>query len=51
MTVNEIIQELSSVGELTLVRFTEDTMFITFRDGQQTLNALSKERLNVSYIY
>lgn len=47
-TVNAMIQELSSIGEITLVRFTEDTMFVTFRDGQTALNAHAKRNVVVN---
>jgi len=34
-----LLQELSQIGEVILVRFVEDTMWVTFRDGQCTLAA------------
>lgn len=38
-----LLQELSQIGEVILVRFVEDTMWITFRDGQCALAAAKKE--------
>jgi len=43
----ELLQELSQVGEVILVRFVEDTMWVTFRDGQCALAAANKARLTV----
>lgn len=37
-----LLQELSQIGEVILVRFVEDTMWITFRDGQCALAAAKK---------
>ncbi|KAK6622419.1 hypothetical protein RUM44_002230 [Polyplax serrata] len=37
-----LLQELSHIGEVILVRFVEDTMWITFRDGQCALAAAKK---------
>ncbi|CAD7089489.1 unnamed protein product [Hermetia illucens] len=41
--MSTLIQELSQIGEVTLVRYVEDTMWITFRDGQSALNAARKK--------
>lgn len=37
-----LIQELAQIGEVTLVRYVGETMWITFRDGQSALTALQK---------
>ncbi|XP_052126016.1 synaptojanin-1 [Frankliniella occidentalis] len=37
-----LLQELAQIGEVILVRFVEDTMWVTFRDGQCALAALKK---------
>jgi phosphatidylinositol-bisphosphatase len=37
-----LLQELSQIGEVILVRFVEDTMWVTFRDGQCALVAAKK---------
>ncbi|KAL9928488.1 synaptojanin isoform 1-T7 [Glossina fuscipes fuscipes] len=42
-----LIQELSKMGEVTLVRYVEDTMWVTFRDGESALNAVSMKCTNV----
>ncbi|KAG8227890.1 hypothetical protein J437_LFUL008204 [Ladona fulva] len=42
-----LLQELSQFGEVILVRFVEDTMWITFRDGQSALAAAKKESLEI----
>lgn len=45
--MNAIIQELSQIGEVTLVRFVDETMWVTFRDGQSTLSAVAKGQVEV----
>nr|XP_018906096.1 PREDICTED: synaptojanin-1 isoform X1 [Bemisia tabaci] len=42
-----LLQELSQVGEVVLVRFVEDTMWVTFRDGQTALAAAKKANTQV----
>lgn len=42
-TTNTIIQELSNFGEIILVRFVEDSMWVTFREGHSALAAASKK--------
>lgn len=42
-----IIQELGLIGEVTLVRFVNDTMWVTFRDGQSALTAMQKKSIRV----
>lgn len=42
-----LIQELTQIGEVTLIRFVGDTMWVTFRDGQSALTALNKKSVNV----
>lgn len=37
-----LLQELSQIGEVILVRFVEETMWVTFRDGQCALVAAKK---------
>ena len=43
-----LLQELSQIGEVILVRFVEDTMWVTFRDGQCALAAAKKGSTQVS---
>lgn len=43
-----IIQELGAIGEVTLVRFVGETMWVTFRDGQSTLKAVEKKSITIS---
>lgn len=45
--MNAIIQELSQIGEVTLVRFVDETMWVTFRDGQSALSAVAKGEVEV----
>lgn len=40
-----IIQELGLIGEVTLVRFVGETMWVTFRDGQSALIAVQKKSI------
>lgn len=35
-----LVQELSEIGEVTLVRFVGETMWVTFKDGQAALSAV-----------
>lgn len=42
-----IIQELGLIGEVTLVRFVNDTMWVTFRDGQSALIASRKNAIRI----
>uniref|UniRef100_A0A182J0G8 phosphoinositide 5-phosphatase n=1 Tax=Anopheles atroparvus TaxID=41427 RepID=A0A182J0G8_ANOAO len=42
-----LIQELTQIGEVTLVRFVGDTMWVTFRDGQSALIAAQKRSVQV----
>ncbi|XP_052872010.1 synaptojanin-1 [Anopheles cruzii] len=42
-----LIQELTQIGEVTLVRFVGDTMWVTFRDGQSALTAAQKRSVQV----
>ncbi|XP_059468868.1 synaptojanin-1 [Neocloeon triangulifer] len=43
----ELLQELSQVGEVILVRFVEETMWVTFREGECALAAANKGRLTL----
>lgn len=43
-TTNTIIQELSKFGEIILVRFVDDSMWVTFREGHSALSAAGKQR-------
>lgn len=43
-----LLQELSQIGEVVLVRFVADTMWVTFRDGQCALEAAAKKMVHVS---
>jgi len=43
-----LLQELSQIGEVILVRFVEDTMWVTFRDGQCALAAAKKASIQVA---
>lgn len=45
-----IIQELGLIGEVTLVRFVGETMWVTFRDGQSALTAVAKKSVRISGI-
>ncbi|KQS62318.1 synaptojanin-1 [Drosophila erecta] len=45
--MSALITELSKMGEVTLVRYVEDTMWVTFRDGESALNASSKKSIQV----
>ncbi|XP_036332879.1 synaptojanin-1 [Rhagoletis pomonella] len=42
-----LIQELSKMGEVTLVRYVEDTMWVTFRDGESALHASKKQSIHI----
>ncbi|XP_049845566.1 synaptojanin-1-like [Schistocerca gregaria] len=42
-----LLQELSQIGEVILVRFVEDTMWVTFHDGQCALVAASKSHTQI----
>lgn len=42
-----LIQELTQIGEVTLVRYVGETMWITFRDGQSALTAVQKRSICV----
>lgn len=43
-TTNTIIQELSNFGEIILVRFVDDSMWVTFREGHSALSAAAKKK-------
>lgn len=43
-TTNTIIQELSKFGDVILVRFVEDSMWVTFREGHSALEVASKKK-------
>lgn len=45
--MSALIQELTQIGEVTLVRFVGDTMWVTFRDGQSALTAAQKQFVQV----
>ncbi|XP_031787323.1 synaptojanin-1 isoform X1 [Nasonia vitripennis] len=40
--MSALVQDLSEIGEIILVRFVNDTIWITFRDGQSALAAARK---------
>lgn len=42
-----LLQELAQIGEVILVRFVADTMWVTFRDGQCALTAAAKKFVRV----
>lgn len=42
-----LIQELAQIGEVTLVRYVGETMWITFRDGESALTAVQKKSVCV----
>lgn len=42
-----LIQELAQIGEITLVRYVGETMWITFRDGESALTAVQKKSVCV----
>lgn len=45
--LNALLQELAHIGEVVLVRFIADTIWITFRDGQSAVNAAEKKSIQV----
>lgn len=45
--MSALIQELTQIGEVTLVRFVGDTMWVTFRDGQSALTAAQKQFVQI----
>ncbi|XP_033253921.1 synaptojanin-1-like [Drosophila miranda] len=45
--MSALIAELSKMGEVTLVRYVEDTMWVTYRDGEAALNAAAKRSTQV----
>ncbi|KAH8401023.1 hypothetical protein KR009_002429 [Drosophila setifemur] len=45
--MSALIAELAKMGEVTLVRYVEDTMWVTFRDGESALNAAAKRSIQV----
>lgn len=38
-----LVQELAEIGEVTLVRFVGETMWVTFKDGQAALSAANRK--------
>lgn len=42
-----LLQELSQIGEVTIVRFVGETMWITFRDGQSALTVAKKRCVQI----
>lgn len=38
-----LVQELAEIGEVTLVRFVGETMWVTFKDGQAALAAINRK--------
>lgn len=38
-----LVQELAEIGEVTLVRFVGETMWVTFKDGQAALAAVNRK--------
>ncbi|XP_022193841.2 synaptojanin-1 [Nilaparvata lugens] len=45
--LNPLLQELGEIGEVILVRFVEETMWVTFRDSRNALKAVAKGFLQV----
>ncbi|XP_055916374.1 synaptojanin-1 [Eupeodes corollae] len=45
--MNALIQQLSKLGEVTLVRYVEDTMWVTFREGESALNAVAQRTASI----
>lgn len=45
-----LLQELSQIGEVILVRFVEETMWVTFRDGQCAVVAAKRATTQVRNI-
>lgn len=39
----ELVQQLAEIGEVTLVRFVGETMWLTFKDGQSALTAVKNK--------
>lgn len=46
--IEALIQEISKIGEIILVRYCGDTLWMTFRNGQVALAAASLRTLTVS---
>lgn len=42
-----LVQELTKIGEITLVRFVGETMWVTFKDGQSALTAALKKSTQI----
>ena len=45
--MNAVLEELSQIGEVILVRFVGDAMWLTFRDGHCALRAATKKFVRV----
>lgn len=45
--MSALIQELAQIGEVTLVRFVGEKMWVIFRDGQAALTAVSKKHVQI----
>ena len=45
--MSALIQELAQIGEVTLVRYVGETMWVTFRDGQSALTAVKQKTVQV----
>lgn len=45
--MNALIQQLSKFGEVTLVRYVDETMWVTFREGESALNAVAQRTANI----
>lgn len=45
--MSALIQELAQIGEVTLVRFVGEKMWVTFRDGLAALTAASKKNVQI----
>lgn len=46
-----LLQELSQIGEVILIRFVEETMWVTFRDGQCALVAAKRGKTEVCCLF
>lgn len=47
--VTALVQELSHIGDVVLVRFMANTMWATFRDGASALAVAAKKVVQVRY--
>lgn len=46
--MTQLLRELSKLGDVILVRFVEDVMWITFKEGRSALNAVARSPLIIN---